>query len=265
MSLTGTLTPIGTSAVAFSGETTCFLLDIDGFRLLVDAGTNPARTLFEYGLKLTDVDYVYISHVHADHMQGLPSLVFTRTVQERTATRAVSQLTIVAGPEILPEAQKALTTFYPDRKFAIQWDEHLTAVTAGDHAVELSLFRVHHTVPCYGFTLRVDGDPAFGYTADTAPYAGLAGELAGVPNVLVECFGTAAQFGELTRTAQHLTAHDAHDLVTELKPRLAVPFHMHAPYQREGAPRDSLLAELVGNDGAIWRYPVPGEPIMFDV
>ena len=45
-------------------------------RFLVDCGSDARFALAEMGLKATDVDGVYISHLHADHIGGLEWLAF---------------------------------------------------------------------------------------------------------------------------------------------------------------------------------------------
>jgi ribonuclease BN (tRNA processing enzyme) len=49
-----------------------------GQRLLIDCGTDARMALFELGLSYLDIDHVYISHLHTDHMGGLEWLALTR-------------------------------------------------------------------------------------------------------------------------------------------------------------------------------------------
>lgn len=54
----------------------CFLLQIDSTTLLIDAGLDTPTsqlqpTLTQKGLKAEDVQYIYISHLHPDHIGGL--------------------------------------------------------------------------------------------------------------------------------------------------------------------------------------------------
>lgn len=43
-------------------------------RMLIDAGTDVRRSLADCGVKATDLESVYISHLHSDHAGGLPDL-----------------------------------------------------------------------------------------------------------------------------------------------------------------------------------------------
>lgn len=47
-----------------------------GRRLLIDCGSDIRFSLHEQGLTATDIDDVYISHVHADHVGGMEWLAF---------------------------------------------------------------------------------------------------------------------------------------------------------------------------------------------
>jgi ribonuclease BN (tRNA processing enzyme) len=256
---------VGNSAVAFTAETTCFLLKIGSYSLLVDAGTNPARSLHELNISTTDIDGVFLSHVHADHMQGLPSFVFTRAVQARSATAPVAALSLIAGDPVLEGARHALDTFYPDREFELDWQTELD-IEIPEGRLRLKPFPVIHTVPCFGFEAVLNDRLVAGFTADTEPFSDLADHLDNVPVLIVECFGTEGQFGDLIRSAKHLSAESANALVREVGPRVAVPFHMHVPYQREGEAVETLHAVLADKvpDG-VWRFLKPGESLEIDI
>ncbi|WP_159717967.1 MBL fold metallo-hydrolase [Geminicoccus flavidas] len=48
-----------------------------GRRLLVDCGSDARLSLAEQGLQATDIDAVYVSHLHSDHIGGLEWLGFS--------------------------------------------------------------------------------------------------------------------------------------------------------------------------------------------
>ncbi len=55
-----------------------FLLEENGRRLLVDCGFQTPMALAHHGYKLSQIDDIYISHQHADHIGGLEEVAFTR-------------------------------------------------------------------------------------------------------------------------------------------------------------------------------------------
>jgi ribonuclease BN (tRNA processing enzyme) len=76
------LTFIGTGSAFTIGSnnyhSNMFLESSRGKRMLIDCGSDARFSLFEVGLSFDDLDDVYISHLHADHVGGLEWLGFTR-------------------------------------------------------------------------------------------------------------------------------------------------------------------------------------------
>jgi len=259
------ITPIGVSAVASSGETTSFLVRIDEESILIDAGSNSARSIYDMGQRVEQLRVVYISHVHGDHMLGLPGLVFTRSVEERASGYEFEPLRIVGDSSVISAAKEALSLFYPERDFNVSFETSVALEGKSGTAIALRTFEVDHAVPSYGLVISIDGVPVLGFTSDTLPCEALSRNLDGVQIALVECFGTDERFGAIARSAKHLTASDARRLAAEIKPVVAIPYHMHVPYQQPGVDRDALLRELGRTDGVSWMYPEVGIPIVVAV
>lgn len=56
----------------------CFLLEENGSKMLIDYGAKAPQALENAGIQLKDIDAVYISHQHADHIGGLEEMAFMR-------------------------------------------------------------------------------------------------------------------------------------------------------------------------------------------
>ncbi|MNZ65446.1 ribonuclease Z [compost metagenome] len=52
------------------------VIELDGFRLLVDCGITLPKALHEMGLSFSELDAVLISHIHGDHVGGLEEYAF---------------------------------------------------------------------------------------------------------------------------------------------------------------------------------------------
>jgi hypothetical protein len=73
------LTFIGTgSAFTMSNFQSNMLLEDSGKRLLIDCGGDIRHALAKAGLGAKDIDGVYVSHLHADHIGGIEWLGFSR-------------------------------------------------------------------------------------------------------------------------------------------------------------------------------------------
>src|SRR5271157_1140338 len=66
------------SAFTMKGKQTNFIIQHNGKNLLVDCGSDIRFSLQDHGFKYTDIDAVYISHCHNDHIGGLEFLGYTR-------------------------------------------------------------------------------------------------------------------------------------------------------------------------------------------
>jgi len=70
--------PLGVgSAFTMNDYQSNLIIEQNGKRLLIDAGTDIRFSLDKQGLSYKDIDAVYISHLHADHAGGVEYLAFT--------------------------------------------------------------------------------------------------------------------------------------------------------------------------------------------
>jgi len=75
--VTATITMIGTgSAFAKVYDNNNAVIDVDGYRLLVDCGITAPAALHKLGISFGGLDAVLISHTHADHVGGLEEFAF---------------------------------------------------------------------------------------------------------------------------------------------------------------------------------------------
>ena len=174
------LTFIGSgSAFTMSNFQSNMLLEDSGKRLLIDCGGDARHALAAVGLGANDVDALYVSHLHADHIGGIEWLGFSRYF----------------GNALKPDL------YVNERLSHALWDHSLRGGMASHQGVILTLdhfftpvhripingsFRWGHTdcrlvqtvhymdgyeiVPSYGLLLRIDNNPGAGevfLTTDT--------------------------------------------------------------------------------------------------
>ncbi len=128
-------------------------------RFLVDASGNPVRDLLRVGLGMEDLDGVVLTHAHADHMYGFPSLVHTLRGMGRK-----SPLRVLADADTRRVARGLLELFRvdPDRPGF----ELIYAEGVQEPGLEIRLIPAEHSIPSR--MVRFAGGPlTLLYTSDT--------------------------------------------------------------------------------------------------
>lgn len=99
--MTTDVIPLGTSSAVPTGDRhlSALALERKGRVLLFDCGEGTQYRLMQAGLPRTRVDGIFITHLHGDHFYGLPGLLSTLSLQERT--RPVTLVVPKGGRAIL--------------------------------------------------------------------------------------------------------------------------------------------------------------------
>jgi ribonuclease Z len=152
MDLEVTFLGTGASAPSARRSTAAVLVARGGDRLLFDCGEGTQRQM-QRSLGLTQVDEIYLTHFHADHMLGLPGLLKTYDLTDREAPLRVF------GPPGLKELFTVLRPLIGRLRYPLELGE-LKAGERVDHdeyAVES--FEAAHNVRAFGWALVEDERP----------------------------------------------------------------------------------------------------------
>jgi len=152
MDLEVTFLGTGASAPSARRSTAAVLVARGGDRLLFDCGEGTQRQM-QRSLGLTQVDEIYLTHFHADHMLGLPGLLKTYDLTDREAPLRLF------GPPGLKELFTVLRPLIGRLRYPLELGE-LKAGERVDHdeyAVEA--FEVAHNVRAFGWALVEDERP----------------------------------------------------------------------------------------------------------
>lgn len=119
--------------------------------LMIDCGEGAQKMMRMMGLKFARLNHIFISHLHGDHCLGLPGLLSTLGLHERTGT-----VTIHLPAEGV-EVMKAMTDFFCRQSpFDIVFNpiEGDGGVLVDTPSLTVEAFPLYHRVCCYGFVFR---------------------------------------------------------------------------------------------------------------
>jgi len=67
----------GTAAPSLERSNAAYLLEIDRFKFLLDSGAGTIRRLLEVKADLFDIDYIFYTHLHNDHINDLGAIIWS--------------------------------------------------------------------------------------------------------------------------------------------------------------------------------------------
>jgi len=206
------LTFIGSGDAFGSGGrfNTCFLVEGERCRLLIDCGASSLVALKQRGIQPNDLDGVVLSHLHGDHFGGLPFLLLDAHHLGKRE-RPLFLWGPPGMPARLAAAQEAL--FPGSSQTAWRFPLTLREIAAGERATgdgfAVTPFPAAHSAgaPCFSLRLEIDGRIVT-YSGDTGWTEALLQAGQGADLFICEC----------SSYAHALSGHLAY---AELAPRLA--------------------------------------------
>lgn len=135
--------------------TTC-CIEHDGHALLVDCGEGTQIALRASRCHQSHIDMMLITHLHGDHIAGLPGLLLSMGNSGKT-----EPLEIV-GVKGTAHAVKSLCCICPALPFEVRVTElECEHSTFYWHDVEIATLPLRHTMPCLGYSLTLYRKPIF--------------------------------------------------------------------------------------------------------
>jgi ribonuclease Z len=267
--------------------------------VLFDCGEGTQISLRELGWGLKDIDLILISHVHGDHVTGLPGLLLTQANSGRT------EPVHIVGPHGLGAVVAGLMVVARHLPFEVRCRE-----LASDEVFELDDLKVtcvaaEHHVPCLAYRIDVprgrrflpdraralgvpvqdwsrlqSGEPAggvdpsavlgpprrglsVGLVTDTRPTDAIA-ELVAVVDLLV-CEGTFGADEDQPRAVErtHMTFREAAQLAKRAQAKQLVLTHFSPsvvdPESFVANARDVFAESIAGQDHLVFSLRFPAE------
>lgn len=168
---------VGTgSAFAMKNYQTNFIIRNNGKTLLVDAGGDIRFSLQEQGISYKDIDAVYITHLHADHIGGLEWLAFC-TYFDPSAKKLPLYINSKIASDLWNDSLKGGLASIQGKVVTLEDYFDVMKVKLNGkftwEGLEFSIVQSVHIlngygiVPSFGFMLVAEEKPVVYYPADT--------------------------------------------------------------------------------------------------
>jgi len=172
------LTFLGVSSalsVGYSKFHSNMLVETDsGKRILIDCGGDVRHAMFELGYTAKQIDAVFISHLHADHVGGLEWLGFSKFFMENMRIplyiapelkERLCKNVLSGGMSTLEYTQATLETFFNpvkiENELSFKLDDHLFQLIKVPHS-----YSNNNLLPSYGLLIHGTRQKIF-ITTDT--------------------------------------------------------------------------------------------------
>jgi ribonuclease BN (tRNA processing enzyme) len=210
----------------------CYLIEEQGFRLLLDLGNGALGPVQRY-LPLTGIDAICLSHLHADHCLDLCPL----WVAQMYAPDGPRSRIPVFGPDGTAERMARAYGFAEDPGMTGAFEfGALRPGTLQLGPFEITLARMNHPVETYGFRVAAGGR-VIAYSADTGPSDALVGLARDADLLLCEAtfLDEPGQPANLHMSARQAAEHAARAGVGQLMLTHLAPWHDRQRSQAEAA------------------------------
>lgn len=200
--------------------------------ILLDVSADAAHRMAQEHLDWTNLDAIWVSHFHLDHLGGLPTFLFGTKWAPQTQSR--TKPLRIFGPAGLKRIMKTIaeSNNYPlfDQPFPLEIAEIVEGQTSREFemlpGVIASTFSTPHTDESLALKLKEglndDDSKSFVYTSDTGFSENLVPFARGVDLLLMEC-----SFRRNKPVQKHLELADAMQLAEQCNPGRVVLTHLY--------------------------------------
>lgn len=91
-----------------------YFLEADDKKILIDCGPGTLIQLSKIGVKPEDLDYIFITHFHGDHITDLVALLFGPVLYSKLSGKELNKYPQVYGPEGLSSVIKKISDIFTD-------------------------------------------------------------------------------------------------------------------------------------------------------
>ena len=122
---------------------------------LFDCGEGTQHQFIRSGLKPNKIEKIFITHMHGDHLFGLPGLLTSRSMS------GPSQPLTIYGPKGIKEyiaASLSLSASWVS--FPLDIIELTPGLGVESENTQITVLPLNHVIPCFGFRISYQGKSA---------------------------------------------------------------------------------------------------------
>lgn len=200
----------------------CFVTDDRTFLIDCGDGMGSLRNLLKAGIRIEDVNDVFITHRHADHVAGMTHYLFLKMLEKETRVR-------VYGPKEAVNVVKTISLLTHDLTERNQGRIDFQAMQSGDSIklgnTNVTSALVKHGLPVsYAFAVSTEKTKVV-FTGDMQPNDNFELLTKGATILVHECFGLSNN-EELWHKSGHSSAKDAGETATRAGAKHLILTHM---------------------------------------
>ena len=149
MDISLTILGCNSAKPCFGRHTTSQYLQFKNKAYIIDAGESVQKRITDFGLKPNKIEEIFISHLHGDHILGLPGLLTSFSLSSRT-----KGLTIYCPPGLETFINSFLKISSSHISYPLHFvhlkDEKISTLME-DKNLKVEAFQVKHRIPTWGF------------------------------------------------------------------------------------------------------------------
>lgn len=243
------VTALGTGAAvpALGRHCSSHILSVNGFRILLDCGESTQEQMRRYHQKMQATSLILISHLHGDHVFGLPGLLSSMHLCGRT-----EPVDIVSPPGLKDGLIPLFEYTGNHLQYEVRYHELVSdqpQVVFSNEKCEVKAFPLCHSVPTYGYLIEEKTRKTevsyelgkYAYCCDTAYLESIIPIIEGVDLLCMEST-YASDCNEQAARWLHCTAAQAATIASKANVGKLMLTHFSARYKSLSALQEEACA-----------------------